>query len=299
MRHSARSKKRWMLPTGILMLLAGLACFALLYIALRFTFPQKTASAAEIGGSTMLDREALEWVPPTEAPTEPPTEAPDFIYNMGIDLGTVASYHASNPDVIGWVRIPDTAVNYPIVQSTDNDFYVHNDWTGSYSFSGSIFADWRCNLDSTDNCLLYGHNMASGSMFSAIKNYTVYDWGMAHRYFEIASLTHRYLYRVVSCNIVYGEQGANFEYWNYISMNRPNYRYFYNSIVNTSSVWYGDGLDAPKDNTDRMIALQTCNSGASDGMRCVVFAELVGDVTNVAQYSEKQGIDPGKHPPVQ
>ena len=301
MRSPARVKKRWMLPTGILMLLLGFGCFGLLLLALHFTFPEKTAAAATITADPLLDRSALEWIPPTEPSTEPEptTEPPDFIYHMGIDMGKVASYHNSNPDVVGWVRIPDTCINYPIVQTTNNDFYVHHNWQGQSSFAGAIFADWRCNLDSTDNALLYGHNMGNGSMFHAIKNYKVYNWGMAHRYFEIASLSHRYLYRVVSCNVIYGEPGSKFEYWNYINMNRPNYRNYFTGIQNTAGTWYGDGLDAPRDNTDRMIALQTCNSGASDGMRCVVFAELVGDVTNVAQYSEKQGLNPGMHPPVQ
>lgn len=296
--HNEKKRKLWMLPTGIAMLLAGLMAIGLLVVAMHFQFPEKAEVSAEITGEPLLNRKALEWVPPTEPPTEPVTE-PDFIYTMGIDLNKVNSYHASNNDVVGWVRIPDTCINYPIVQTNNNSFYVDHSWTGAPSFAGAIFADWRCDLDTTDNALVYGHNMGNGTMLHAIKNYKVYDWGMAHRYFEVASLTHRYLYRVVSCNVIYGEKGSKFEYWNYVCMNRPNYRYYYDMIHATAGTWYGDPLETPKDNQDRMIALQTCNSGASDGMRCVLFAVLVGDVTNVAEYNETLGLDPGKHPPVE
>lgn len=292
-----KKRKAWMLPTGILMSLLGVLALAVLMIALFFTMPQKQRHAHTMSGTPLLDREALAYEPPTEPPTEPVSE-PDFIYTMGIDMNKVASYHASNPDVIGWVRIPDTCISYPIMQTNNNSFYVDHNWQGAPSFAGAIFADWRCDLDTTDNALIYGHNMGNGTMLHAIKNYKVYDWGMAHRYFEVASLSHRYLYRVVSCNVIYGELGSKFEYWNYINMNRPNYRYYYQSIQNTAGTWYGDPIPAPRDNRDRMIALQTCNSGASDGMRCVLFAVCVGDVTNVAEFNERVGLDTGKHPPV-
>lgn len=296
---SARKHKLWMLPAGILMLLAGSLAIAVLVLALHFIFPEKPQVAAEVNGKPLLDRAALEWIPPTEPPTEEEVTEPepDFIYTMGIDLGSVNSYHASNNDVVGWVRIPGTCINYPIVQTNNNSFYVDHSWTGAPSFAGAIFADWRCDLDTSDNSLVYGHNMGNGTMLHAIKNYKVYDWGMAHRYFEVSSLTTRYLYRVVSCNVIYGEKGSQFEYWNYINMNRPNYRYYYNMIHNTAGTWYGDPLETPKDNQDRMIALQTCNSGASDGMRCVLFAVRVGDVTNVSEFNERIGLNPGKHPP--
>lgn len=289
-----KSRKAWMLPLGILLLLLGAASLVLLAMALLFSMGEKQTQTRTLSGAPLLDREALAYEPPTEPPTEPPEPEPDFIYTMGIDMGKVASHHAANPDVIGWVRIPDTVINYPIVQTNNNDFYVDHNWQGAPSFAGAIFADWRCTLDTTDNALVYGHNMGNGTMLHAIKNYKVYEWGMAHRYFEVASLTHRYLYRVVSCNVIYGELGSKFEYWNYIDMNRTRYRDYYEKIRSTAGTWYGDTIQPTQNRRNRMIALQTCNSGASDGMRCVLFAQLVGDVTNVASYNERVGLDTGK-----
>ena len=130
--------------------------------------------------------------------------------------------------------------------------------------------------------------MGNGGMFHAIKNYKDKEWGEAHRYFELATLNHRYLYRVLSS--IFGEQGSTFEYWNFIDMNHGDFRYYYDSVHRTAGTWYGDDTKEPHNNATRYLCLQTCNSGAADGMRCCLFAELVGDGTYITQYSEKTGM---------
>ena len=289
---SSKKRKLWMLPAGGAMMAGGLVCIAALLIAMQFNLPQKPQISAEINTAPMLDRTALEYVPPTEPETEAP-EKPDFVYTFGIDVSKVQAANAANPGVAGWVYIPGTPINYAVMQSGDNSFYVHHDAAGRSSFAGAIFADYRCNLDTSDNTLIYGHNMGNGGMFHAIKNYKDKEWGEAHRYFELATPTHRYLYRVISCNVIFGEKGSTFEYWNFINMNRGDVHYYYDSIKRTAGTWYGDDLKTPRDNETRLLCLQTCNSGAADGMRCCLFAELVCDGSYITQYSEKQGY-PGR-----
>ena len=78
-----------------------------------------------------------------------------------------------NPDTIGWIHIPDTKISYPIVQGTDNDFYLKHDFNGEASVAGSIYLDYESEGDFEGrNNILYGHNMKNGSMLkilSAIK----------------------------------------------------------------------------------------------------------------------------------
>ena len=67
---------------------------------------------------------------------------------------------AVNPDVIAWIDIPGLSISYPVVQGTDNAYYLHHLFTGEYNSSGSIFADWHNQQDFTDpNTIVYGHNM--------------------------------------------------------------------------------------------------------------------------------------------
>lgn len=272
------NKRVLMIPASLLLLFSALACFGLLYLSWSFSFPAKAIPTALNSEIPSLSR--AEYVQPTEAPTEEIIEEteevlPEGPYYMQLDMNKVASYYNTNHDVVGWVRIADTAINYPIMQNADNNFYVDHAWNGSWSSAGAIFADWRCRLDSSDNTLVYGHNMGNGSMFHAIKNYKSAGWGNSHKYIEVATLEHRYLYRVFSCNVLYGEAGAKFQYWNFIEMNRTDYKNFVNSIINTATVFYGDMRHLPRVSDNKFITLQTCNSGANDGIRCVLFAYLV------------------------
>ena len=84
---------------------------------------------------------------------------------------------------IGWIFVPDTNINYPIMQAEDNEYYLHRSYDGSYLYSGSVFLDWRCNSDfSGDVNMLYGHNMQNGSMFADVLNFVNEDYFDSHKY---------------------------------------------------------------------------------------------------------------------
>jgi sortase B len=277
--HLSKSEQHFKIRTVIsviLLLLVAGVCLGLLFFSVQYSLPAKTAVPSVTDDTPLLDRSAYAIQETLPIVDEEGAEE-DIDYEMQLDMENMLSYHEVNPDVVGWIYIQDTVINYPIMQGTDNNFYIDHNWMGQYSSSGSIFADWRCNLDSTDNTLIYGHNMGNGSMFHAIKNYKDAEWGNAHPYIEAASLGHRYLYRVLSVNVIYGEEGASFVYWNCVNMNRTEYREFYENIQRTATVWYGDDMVAPRDGVNRILTLQTCNSGADDGIRCVVFAQCLGE----------------------
>ena len=84
-----------------------------------------------------------------------------------------------NSEVVGWLYCEDTVINYPIVRAEDNNKYLHRMLDGSYNSSGTLFMDYRCEADFTsDNTLIYGHNMKNGSMFHTLLEYrdqTFYD----------------------------------------------------------------------------------------------------------------------------
>ncbi|MGY3725053.1 sortase B [Granulicatella balaenopterae] len=86
-----------------------------------------------------------------------------------------------NKEVIGWININDTHIDYPIVQCEDNFKYVNTGADGEYSLAGSIFMDYRNNKDfSNMNNILYGHNMEKQAMFGEIKNYCDKDFFSNH-----------------------------------------------------------------------------------------------------------------------
>ena len=120
----------------------------------------------------------------TAAPTEPeetevsaePTEAPVQFPEVDFD-----SLLEVNRDVVAWVYIEDTNINYPVVQGEDNRQYLSTMIDGSYNGAGSIFMDYRNQPDLSDpHTILYGHNMKNKTMFAHILNYKDQEYYEAH-----------------------------------------------------------------------------------------------------------------------
>ncbi|MEC0228839.1 class B sortase [Paenibacillus alba] len=89
---------------------------------------------------------------------------------------------AINKEIVGWLHIDGTSVEYPVVQHKDNEYYLHKDAAGHESIYGSIFMDYRVDLNQQQrNTIIYGHNMIDGSMFGSLQNYKNKDFFLANR----------------------------------------------------------------------------------------------------------------------
>ena len=87
-----------------------------------------------------------------------------------------------NQDVVGWIYSENTPINYPIVQSNDNQYYLHRMINGKYNSSGSIFMDYRNNSNLEDeNTIIYGHNMKSDEMFGTLQQYKNQEYYDSHK----------------------------------------------------------------------------------------------------------------------
>lgn len=106
-----------------------------------------------------------------------------------------------NSDCIGWIYIPGTAVNYPVMYTPSNpQKYLRRDFYCNYSQSGVPFLDSRCDLESTD-LIIYGHNMRNGTMFSQLKNYVNADFRKAHPIIEFETANGIYKFNVIDVKI--------------------------------------------------------------------------------------------------
>lgn len=133
------------------------------------------------------------------AESEKPKAArtPRLAYESPIDFRKLAEI---NPDITGWIRIPDTGIDYPIVQSSDNHMYLHKSFNGENADAGCIFMDFEGQKDLRGyNNILYGHNMKNGSMFRDVVRYRDEEYFKAHQYFEIYTPTETIHLKAVSC----------------------------------------------------------------------------------------------------
>lgn len=86
-----------------------------------------------------------------------------------------------NEDIIGWIYIPNTNIDYALLKGKTNDTYIHTNYEKKHSFAGSIFLDEDNNSSLTDsNTIIYGHNMKNGAMFANIKKFTDQDYFNNH-----------------------------------------------------------------------------------------------------------------------
>lgn len=141
--------------------------------------------------------------PETEAPETLPqeTEPEEVPYVSPINFPELKE---ENPDTIGWIRVPDTNIDYPVVQGTDNDFYLNHDFYGKESIGGAIYLDFESQGDFVGrNNILYGHNMKNGSMFKDVVRYKDEEYFKEHQYFSIYTPDREIKLKAVAC--YYGE----------------------------------------------------------------------------------------------
>lgn len=104
-----------------------------------------------------------------------------------------------NSDVIGWIYIPGTNIDYPIVQGKDNEEYLHKTFEGKKNSSGTIFMDQKCKKDFTaDNNVIYGHHMKNGTMFADLLKFRQESFVKKNRYIFLYTPNQRKKLQVVS-----------------------------------------------------------------------------------------------------
>ena len=120
-----------------------------------------------------------------------------------------------NKDIIGWIKIDNTNIDYPILKDDDSLKYLNRSYDGKYNKNGSIFT--LNNNPFQDNVtIIYGHNMKSGIMFSELSKYMKKDFLYKHKYFTIYTKDHTYQATIFSCySIGIDEEEKNIKLLNF------------------------------------------------------------------------------------
>ena len=121
--------------------------------------------------------------------------------NDPADDPLLAYYNAlaeENPDMIGWISIADTPVDYPVMYTPEEpQYYLNRDFDRKYTAEGMPFLDARCDAAApSDNLIVYGHNMRSGRMFGTLSRYRDEEYRQAHSLISFDTLTERRMYRL-------------------------------------------------------------------------------------------------------
>ena len=157
-----------------------------------------------------------------------------------------------NSDVVGWIYIEDTNINYPIVQGTDNSYYVNHMVDGKQNIAGSIFMDYQNASDFSDpNTVLYGHNMKNKSMFAHITEYKNPAFFEAHSMGKLMTPTGNFQLQVIGGYVAALEEEA----WRLDFETDEDFLSWLQDTMKKSNI----GGSYEPEGTERILTLSTCD----------------------------------------
>ena len=216
---------------------------------------------------TYLDDSAVISELPSFGTINSPKGEDSETYNKLFDRmkARILSLREKNPDIYGWIIVPGTdTIDYPILQTDNNDYYLFREYMGGYMTAGSIFADYRCDKDINGNYnfIVYGHNMQNGMMFSDLIKFLDKDFFDQNRYVYVYTDKGIYTYEIFSVF------KTDYKY-KYVETGFPTGEDFVNwaEEMRKNSKFVREGI---KFNTNsRIITLSTCTNALWSDRYCV------------------------------
>lgn len=245
-----------------------------------FTDPSQntTDSATETTSSEFT--ESTQSTEPTEpiastTPTEPAPPLPTHVFVKHPVTGKIvkilreyAPIFNMNPDLVGWIKIDGTNINYPVMQTPDRpNYYLTRDFYGKNSKHGCIYAAEAADINApSDNITIYGHKMLDGSMFAALHNYKDTNFYKKYPYITFDTLTEHHTYQILSVFQISATVEAGFPYHTFVNGDEATFGEFVKKCKTLSL--YNTGVDAVYG--DKLITLSTCDRTISYGRLVVV-----------------------------
>ena len=176
-----------------------------------------------------------------------------------------------NNDIVAWLEIPNTKISYPILQTTDNEYYLTHNYKKEKSGDGSIFLDKDYNWDiPSSNLLIYGHNNKNGNMFQDLLKYEDENYYKEHPTIQFTTVNDDCTYEIIAVfksRVYYKSEQNVFRYYYFINAENEEE---YNNYVEESkkASLYDTGKTA--EYGDQLLTLSTCEYSQEDGRFVIV-----------------------------
>lgn len=194
--------------------------------------------------------------------------------NDSLILEELQAIYEMNNDVIGWIKIEGTNIDYPVMQTPrDSDYYLHTSFYHEYSDEGCIYARASCDVfKPADNITIYGHNMLNGSMFRHLHKYKEKKFYEDNKYVQFDTLYQRHTYEIIAVFQTSGTYGKGFSY--HLFDNAKTAEDFEDFVAQCKALSLYD-IPTTAQYGDKLITLSTCDKTALDNGRLVVVAKLI------------------------
>ena len=275
-----------------ILLIITIACFAIAGIAaIKQSVDKKrnraetdelrarVAAAAEAQSSTPAESTSV-----TDEPDDPQEDTKEEVIPDPVMLAEYKELYADNSDIAGWIRIEDTKIDYPVMQTFGDSgwYYLDKSFSKSRNSNGSLFADPDCVIGSgmkqydyqdgthpSTNIIIYGHRMNNGDMFGGLGNYLKKDYGLSHNVIYFDSLYEHRKYELIAVfksKIFYTDEEV-FKYYQFTEAKTKEE--FEASVKNIKEMAvYDTGVEAQWG--DEFITLSTCDHYTPNGRLVVV-----------------------------
>ena len=202
-------------------------------------------------------------------PEEEPPRDKDAPVSEGEDiLAKYKKLYLQNEDMVGWIAIDGTGINYPVMQSKNNpNFYLKHSFEKEYSGSGVPYIQEDCDILTSDNLVIYGHHIKGGRMFGALEDYKSKSFYEKHKNIQFDTLTEQAEYEIIAVfkTVAYSSEG--YRYYDFV--NAENEKEFDAFVGKCKELaLYDTGVTAQYG--DRLITLSTCEYSAQNGRLVVV-----------------------------
>lgn len=184
----------------------------------------------------------------------------------------LAELTAQYPEMVAWITIPDTAIDYPVMQRTeDDDFYLSHDFTGEKEPHGAPFLDVGCKLGESENLVIYGHHMTDGTMFQNLMRYEDASFCRDSAPIQLHTLQQSREYRVLFVMLISVKEAEQFPYYRCIDLSDEQNYNAYLARCRQYALWSAEEMPEPG---TPLLTLSTCEYSRRDGRLVVVAREI-------------------------
>lgn len=177
--------------------------------------------------------------------------------------------YRQNEDIVGWISIPGTRVDYPVMYKADNnDYYLHRNFKKEYQYSGLPFLDYQCNLaEPSANLIIYAHNMKDGTMFAPLTEYESKTYYEDHKTIRFDTMYEEAEYEIFAAFSTTVGSDSEFKYHEFINAYTEDE--FYGYVDKVKELAYYDTNVNPVFG-EYLLTLSTCSYGTSNERFVVV-----------------------------
>ena len=177
-----------------------------------------------------------------------------------------------NPDLVGWIKVSNTIIDYPVMQTPEwPNYYLKRDFYGQYSKHGTIYVNETADIKApSDNLTIYGHKMNDGTMFADLLKYKEQDFFLQNPTISFNTIYEHRSYQIVAAFVIVASEDTYFPYYTFVDGNTHEFTDYVAKCKDLSL--YDTGVEVMEG--DKLITLSTCDHIIKNG-RFVVVAKQI------------------------